>query len=108
MFREAYHGSLVGGAGNSHTTAGALRLLGELHVHLAVILRHQAVVEVVVLDFEEDGFTIHVVARLQEVHNFGGDEDAVAVDGLHSDEAGVETQRSQLCEAAITHSHTNN
>lgn len=53
-----------------------------------MILRDQAVVEVVVLDLQEDGLTIYVVAGLQEVDHFGGDEDAVAVDGLHGNEAG--------------------
>lgn len=84
----SHHGFLVGGSRNGHTTAGALSLLSELHIHPPMILGDQAVVEVVVLDLQEDGLTVHVVPRLQEVDYFGGDEDAVAVNGLHSDEAG--------------------
>lgn len=81
----------MGGARDGHTTAGALSLLGELHINLPMILRDQTVVEVVILDLQEDGLTVHIVPWPQEVDHFGGDEDAVAVDGLHSDEAGVET-----------------
>lgn len=53
-----------------------------------MILGDQAVVEVVVLDLQEDGLAVHIVPWLQEVDCFGGDEDAVAVNGLHGDEAG--------------------
>lgn len=53
-----------------------------------MILGDQAVVEVVVLDLKEDGLAVHIVPWLQEVDYFGGDEDAVAVNGLHGDEAG--------------------
>lgn len=88
----SHHGFLVGGAGYGHTTTGAFSLLGELHIHLPMILRDQAVVEVVILDLQEDGLAVNVVPRLQEVDHFGGDEHAVAIDGLHCDEAaGSET-----------------
>lgn len=83
----------MGGAGDGDAAAGALGLLGELHVDPPVVLGDQAVVEVVVLDLQEDGLAVHVVPRLQEVDHFGGDEHAVAVDGLHGDEAGGETTR---------------
>lgn len=53
-----------------------------------MILGDQAVVKVVVLDLQEDGLAVHIVPWLQEVDYFGGDEDAVAVTGLHGDEAG--------------------
>lgn len=85
----SHHGFLVGGARNGHTTAGALSLFGELHIHLPMIFRDKTVVEVIIFDLQEDGLTIHIVPRLQEVDHFGGDEDAVAVDRLHSYEAGV-------------------
>lgn len=86
--RVSHHGFLVGGARNGHATAGALSLLGELDIHLPMILRDQTVVEVVIFDLQEDGLTIHVVPWLQEIDHFGGDEDTVGVDGLHSNEAG--------------------
>ena len=86
----AHHGFLVGGARNSHPTAGALRLFGQLDIHLPMILRHQTVVQIIVLNLQEDALTVHVVPRLQEVDHLGGDEDAVAVDRLHSYEAAVE------------------
>lgn len=88
QYRTSHHGFLVGGAGYGHTTAGALSLLGELHIDLPMILGDQTVVQVLILDLQEDGFAVHVVPRPQEVDHFGGDEDAVAVYGLHSDEAG--------------------
>lgn len=84
----SYHGFLVGGARNCHAAAGAFSLLGELHIHLPMILRDQTVVKVIIFDLQEDGLPVHVVPRLQEVDHLGGDEDAVAVDGLHGDEAG--------------------
>lgn len=84
----------MGGAGYGHSTAGALCLLGELHVNLSVILGDQAVVEVVVFDLQEDGLPVHIIPRLQEVDNLRGDEDAVAVYGLDSDEAGVRNEES--------------
>ena len=85
----SHHGFLVRGARNGHTTAGALSLLGELYIHLPMILRDQTVIEVIIFDLKEDGLAIHIVPWLQEVDNFGGDEDAVAVNGLHSYEASV-------------------
>lgn len=90
-----YHGFLVGGARDGHATAATFSLLGELHVNPPVVLGHQAVVEVIVLDLQEDGLAVHEVPRLQEVDRHGGDEDAVGVDGLHGDEAG-EDKHSQL------------
>lgn len=77
------HRLLVGRAGDGHAAAGVHGLLGHLHVHLPVVFGDEAVVEVVVLDFQEDGLSIHVVPAFQEVHGFGGDEHAVAVDVLH-------------------------
>lgn len=63
----SHHGFLVGGARDGHAAAAALRLLGELHVDPPVVLGDQAVVEVVVLDLQEDGVTVHVVPWLQKV-----------------------------------------
>lgn len=84
-----YHGFLVRGTRNCHSTAGALSLLRKLHIHFPMILRDQTVVQVIVFDLQENGISIHIVAWFQEVDHFGGDEDTVGVDGLHSDEAGV-------------------
>ena len=85
----SHHGFLVGGARNGHTTAGALSLLGELQIYLPMVLGDQTVVQVIVFDLQKDGFAVHIVPWLQEVDHFGGYEDTIAVDGLHSDEAGV-------------------
>lgn len=90
-----YHGFLVGGARDGHATAAAFSLLSELHIHPPMVLGDQAVVEVIVLHLQEDGLTVHILPRLQEVDRYGGDEDAVGVDGLHGDEAG-EDKHSHL------------
>lgn len=59
-----------------------------------MIFGDQTVVEVVILDLQEDGLAVNVLPWLQEVDYFGGDKDAVAINGLHSDEAGErKTQR---------------
>lgn len=87
MSPKTHHGLLVGRTGNCHTTASILSLLGELHIYLPMILRYQTVVEVIVFDLQKDGLTIHEVTWLQEVDNFRGDEYAVRVDGLNSNEA---------------------
>lgn len=99
----SHHGFLVGGARDGHTAAAALRLLGELHVDPPVVLGDQAVVEVIVLDLQEDGVTVHVVPWLQEVDGHRGDEDAVAVDGLHGDEAGEEGRGRLSTRSKVTH-----
>lgn len=78
----------MGGSRNGHTTAGALSLLSELHIHPPMIFGDQTVVEVVILDLKEDGLAVNTLPWLQEVDYFGGDKDAVAINGLHSDEAG--------------------
>lgn len=91
----SHHGLLVGGARNGHAAAGALSLLGELHVNPPVVLGDQAVVEVIVLHLQEDGIAVHIVPWLQEVDRYRGDEDAVAVDGLHGDEAGEDKHGQQ-------------
>lgn len=78
----------MGGSRNGHATAGALSLLSELNIHPPMVLGDQTVVEVVILDLQEDGLAVNVLPGLQEVDYFGGDEDAVAINGLHSDEAG--------------------
>ena len=90
----SHHGFLVGGAGHGHTTTGAFSLLGELHIHLPMILRDQAVVEVIILDLQEDGLPVDEVPGLQEVNHFGGDEHAVAVDWLHCNEAEDRKQKT--------------
>ena len=89
----------MGGAWHGHTTTGALCLLGELHIHLSMVLGDQAVVEVIVLDLQEDGFTVYKLPRFQEVHHLGGDEHTVGVYGLHCDEAeegGKKARRNYL------------
>lgn len=91
----SHHGFLVGGARNGHAAAATLSLLGELHIDPPVVLGDQAVVEVIILHLQEDGIAVHVVPWLQEVDGYRGDEDAVAVDGLHGDEAG-EDEHGQL------------
>lgn len=103
-FRVSYHGLLVGGAGDGHSTAGALGLLGELDVHLPVVLGDQAVVEVVVLHLQEDGLSVHVLAGLQEVHHLGRDEHAVGVYGLHRNEAGIGVEWWEKEKSEIRHS----
>lgn len=82
----------MGGARDGHATAATFSLLGELHINPPMILGDQTVVEVIVLHLQEDGLTVHIVPWLQEVDRHGGDEDAVAVDGLHGDEAGEDKQ----------------
>lgn len=95
----------MGGARNGHATAGALSLLGELHINPPMILGDQTVVQVVILHLQEDGFTVHIVPRLQEVDRHRGDEDIVAVDGLHSDEAG-EGKHSEVSRWSGPHTGT--
>lgn len=82
-----HHGLLLGRAGDGHSAARVHRLLGHLHVHLPVVFGDEAVVEIVVLDFQENGLPVYVVPAFQEVDGLGGDEHAVAVDVLHGDEA---------------------
>lgn len=89
-----HHGPLLGGAGHGQATAGAHSLLGELDVHVPVVLGHQAVVQVVIPDLQEDGIPVHAIPTLQEIHGLGGDEHTVAVDVLHSDETAAKEKAS--------------
>lgn len=90
MGAAPHHGPLLGGAGHGHAAAAVHSLLGELDVHVPVVLGHQAVVQVVILDLQEDGIPVHAVPTPQEIHGLGGDEHAVAADVLHGDEAATE------------------
>lgn len=84
---RTHHGLLLGRARDGHAAARVHRLPGHLHVHLPVVSGDEAVVEIVVLDFQENGLPVYIVPTLQEVHGLGGDEHTVAVDVLHGDEA---------------------
>lgn len=81
-----HHGPLLGGAWHGHAAAGVHSLLGELDVDIPVVLGHQAVVQVIIPDLQEDGIPVHAVPTPQEIHGLGGDEHAVAVDVLHGNE----------------------
>lgn len=85
-----HHGPLLGGARHGHAAAGVHSLLGELDVHVSVVLGHQAVVQVIIPDLQEDGIPVHAVPTLEEIHSLGGDEHTVAVDVLHSNETATE------------------
>lgn len=94
-----HHWLLVGWAWDGHSAAGVGSLLGHLHIHLPVVFGDKAVVKVIVLDLEENGLPVDVVPALQEVHGFGGDEHAVAVDVLHGYEAAWGERR--MCDAEL-------
>lgn len=81
-----HHGPLLGRAWHGHTTAGVHSLLGELDVHVPMVLGHQAVVQVIIPDLQEYGIPVHAVPTLEEIHSLGGDEHTVPVDVLHGDE----------------------
>ena len=84
---RTHHRLLVGGAGDGHPTARVPCFLGHLHIHLPMVSGDETVVEVVVLDFQENGLPVYIVSTFQEVDSLGGDEHAVAIDVLHGDEA---------------------
>lgn len=55
-----------------------------------MVFGDKAVIEVIIFDLEENGLSVYVVPTLQEVHSFGGDEHAVAINVLHCYEAAWE------------------
>lgn len=89
-----HHGPLLGGAWHGHTAARVHSLLGELDIHVPVVLGHQAVVQVVIPDLQEYGIPVRAVPALQEIHGLGGDEHTVAVDVLHGDETATKEKTS--------------
>lgn len=61
-----------------------------------MVFGDKAVVEVIIFDLEENGLSVYVVSTLQEVHSFGGDEHAVAINVLHCYEAAWERELVML------------
>lgn len=57
-----------------------------------MVFGDKAVVEVIIFDLEENGLSVYVVPILQEVHSFGGDKHAVAINVLHGYEAAWERE----------------
>lgn len=82
-----HHGLLVRRARDGHAAARVHSLLGDLHVYFPVVFGDEAVVEIIIFDFQENGLSVDIVPASQEVDGLGGDEHAVAVDVLHCDEA---------------------
>lgn len=61
-----------------------------------MVFGDKAVVEVIIFDLKENGLSVYVVPTLQEVHSFGGDEHAVAINVLHCYEAAWERELVML------------
>ena len=61
-----------------------------------MVFGDKTVVEVIIFDLEKNGLSVYVVSTLQEVHSFGGDEHAVAIDVLHGYEAAWESEHMML------------
>lgn len=78
-----HHWLLVRWAWDGYATAGICSFLGHLHIYLPMVFGDKAVVEVIIFDLKENGLSVYVVPTLQEVHSFGGDEHAVAINVLH-------------------------
>lgn len=70
-----------------------------------MILGDQAVVEIIIFDLQKNGFPIHIFPKLEEVHDFRGDEHTVGVYRLHGNEA-KQTNEKQRNESVYIQYYT--